>query len=117
MQNTQKDLYNKNLGKKGEKLAVKYLKKNKYKILEKNYKCPLGEADIIAKDKEDFVFIEVKTRAGDDFGAPSEAVDKNKRRKYRMIAGFYLENAEDSFIRFDVIEVINGNINHIKNAF
>lgn len=117
MQNTPKNFYNKNLGDKGEKLAVKYLKKNKYKILEKNYKCPLGEADIIAKDKEDFVFIEVKTRNGDNFGAPSEAVDKNKQLKYRRIAGFYLENAENSFIRFDVIEVVNGNINHIKNAF
>ncbi len=117
MSDSQKNLHNKILGKKGEKAALKYLKKLKYKILEKNYTCFFGEADIIAKDKDDFVFIEVKTRESDIFGAPSEAVSEQRQRRYRQIAGYYLRNAENSYIRFDVIEILNGKINHIKNAF
>lgn len=117
MQDSQKNVYNKNLGASGEKKAAKYLKKLKYKILEKNYFTPFGEADIVARDGEDIVFIEVKTRTSELFGEPSEAVNKNKRRRYRNIAAYYLSDAENSFYRFDVIEVIGEEINHIKNAF
>ena len=69
------------LGIYGEKLALKYLKKQKYKILEKNFRCALGEIDIVAKDGEFLVFVEVKTRSSNAFGEPMEAVDFYKQRK------------------------------------
>ena len=69
------------LGIYGEKLALKYLKKQKYKILEKNFRCALGEIDIVAKDGGFLVFVEVKTRSSNAFGEPMEAVDFYKQRK------------------------------------
>lgn len=117
MRDTSENFHNKILGSSGEKAAIKYLKKNKYKILEKNYTCPLGEADIIARDGEDIVFIEVKTRSSLFYGAPSEAVNEKRQEGYRRIAAFYLKNVEKYYIRFDVIEILDGEISHIKNAF
>jgi putative endonuclease len=109
----------KDLGNYGEQIAVWYLEKNGYKILERNFYCRQGEIDIIAKDKE-YVFIEVKTRTGVDFGYPSEAVDSIKIKHLCKVAKYYLfkNYLNDAFVRFDVIEVLieNGkfNINHIK---
>lgn len=71
----------KNLGKLGEKLAVKELKKNKYKILERNFRSPFGEIDIIAQEGDVLVFIEVKTRWSQRFGAPEEAITPWKLRR------------------------------------
>ena len=86
MQNTQKNFYKKLLGGIGEKKAEKYLKKNKYVILAKNYTTHFGEIDIIAKSKEEeIVFIEVKTRKDDYFGRPSEAVNKIKQSALSVI--------------------------------
>ena len=119
MQITPKNFYKKLFGKVGEKQAVKYLKSQKYKILEKNYTTHLGEIDIICKDKEFTVFVEVKTRATDAFGAPSEAVNKRKQQKYFKVATEYLmrNNLLETPCRFDVVEIENGKINHIKDAF
>ncbi len=119
MQNSQKNFHKKLLGEIGEKSAVKFLKKLKYKIIETNYTNHIGEIDIIAKDSETIVFIEVKTRSSNAFGMPSEAVNYDKQRKYFLIASYYLEKYGfiDTECRFDVIEVLNGEINHIKNAF
>lgn len=116
---TSKNVYKKILGRSGEKLAVKYLKKNKYEILATNYTTHVGEIDIIAKDKEYVVFVEVKTRTSDLFGMPSEAVNREKQRKYSKVAQeFLLKNGyTDRPCRFDVVEVINKEINHIINAF
>ncbi len=116
---TPKNFYKKILGSSGEKLAEKYLKKQKYKILETNYTTHVGEIDIIAKDGEYIVFLEVKTRTTDLFGVPSEAVNREKQRKYGKVAQEYLikTNNTDSPCRFDVIEVVNKEINHIINAF
>lgn len=107
------------IGAKGEFDATAYLKKKKYKILEKNYKNKLGEIDIIAKDKDYLVFVEVKTRSSQFFGRPSEAVTPTKQHKVRMAAQFYLKDKKlyDQPCRFDVIEVLDGEINHIENAF
>jgi len=115
--NKDKDLYNKKLGAAGEKAAVKYLKKKKYKILEKNYTCPFGEADIIARDGEDIVFVEVKTRTSLIYGEPASAVTEKRQQNYRRIAYCYLKNVEKYYIRFDIVEVLDGEITHIKNAF
>ena len=78
------------LGKKGEELAIAQLKALKYKILERNFKCPLGEIDIIARDKNTLVFVEVKTRATRDFGGPAAAVDWRKQRQLSKVALTYL---------------------------
>ena len=111
--------FNKVTGDKGELLAQKYLVKQGLKIMEANYSCKHGEIDVIAKEKGTIVFIEVKTRASYQFGRPCEAVTPYKQNKIRMVAKHYLmmKNAYDSNCRFDVIEVLDTEINHIKNAF
>lgn len=100
--------YKKEIGALGEREAEKYLIQHHYKILEKNYRCKCGEIDIIAKDGEYIVFIEVKTRRDTRFGMPSEAVHYHKRRKIIQTAQQYLtwQNAYHANVRFDVVEVI-----------
>ncbi|MGA2955899.1 MAG: YraN family protein [Thermodesulfobacteriota bacterium] len=95
------------LGKKGEELAIGQLKALKYKILERNFKCPLGEIDIIARDKSTLVFVEVKTRATRDFGGPAAAVDWRKQRQLSKVALTYLNKKKLSNVpaRFDVVAV------------
>lgn len=119
MSNTSQDVYKKLLGKNGEKLVQRYLKKRGYKILQCNYRTPFGEADIIAKEKDEIVFVEVKARTSESYGTPREAVVAEKRRRYYQIAKFFwLENGEEPNARFDVAEVDgDGNINYFKNAF
>ena len=110
------------LGKQGEDEVKKYLLNNGYKILERNYYCKVGELDIIALDKDEFVFIEVKTRSQNIFGTPAEAVDKNKKSHIYRTAEYYVAKAgiENRKMRFDVIEVKERDdkifINQIKNA-
>lgn len=103
----------------GEFNAIKYLENKKYKILEKNYKNKLGEIDIIASFKNAIVFIEVKRRITLAFGRPGEAVGVYKQQKIRKIASLYLikNKLTNSPCRFDVIEVLDNEINHIENAF
>ena len=119
MQIAQKNFYKKLLGKVGEKKAVDFLKKKGYKILETNYKTCVGEIDVIAEHQEYIVFIEVKTRSGDEFGLPSEAVNRKKQEKYFKVATEYLmrKGKTDSACRFDVVEIENGQINIIIDAF
>ncbi len=113
------DLHKKVLGKKGEKLVIAYLKKRGYKLLKKNYVTPFGEADVVAKDKDETVFIEVKTRTSESFGLPKDAVGTNKQRRYYQIAKFYgLQTGEEPNARFDVAEVYaDGKIEYYENAF
>ena len=110
---------NKVVGDKGEILAQNYLKKQKYKILDKNYRNKLGEIDIIVTKDNVVTFVEVKTRADVSFGRPCEAVTPYKQNKIRAVASYYLMMKEwsEKDVSFDVIEVIDGEINHIKNAF
>lgn len=107
------------LGIAGEQIVAKYLKKNKYKVIATNYTCPIGELDIIALDKDTYVFIEVKTRTSFKFGLPREAVDEYKRHKIERLAEYYmnLHRLNSCLARFDVIEVYDNHINHIKNAW
>ena len=113
----------KETGKLGEDIAEHFLKQNGYVILDRNFECRQGEIDIIALDKEEIVFIEVKTRTSNKYGAPSEAVNKIKQKHMLQTIKYYLyiRNLSDEFIRIDVIEVyINNNVykvNHIKQAF
>ena len=106
-------------GKKCEKLVCDYLKKKKYKILEMNYANAIGEIDIIAKDKNTIVFVEVKFRQSAAYGYPMEAVDVRKQNKIRRVAAIYLKKNSlfDEAIRFDVLSVLGEEITHIENAF
>lgn len=111
------------LGKQGEDLAVKYLKSIKYKILDKNYRVAIGEIDIIAKDKEMIVFVEVKTRRSADVVEPFESVGKKKQEKIRALAEYYLQEKDygECEARFDVLSIVKdgkeNRIEHIKDAF
>ncbi len=116
--NDSRDKAKKKLGREGEAKARTYLKKQGYKIVEHNYKNPFGEVDIIARKGGVIAFIEVKTRLSDEYGLPSEAVDYYKKRRYIQGAKYYFANREpDCTVRFDVIEIFRGEINHIENAF
>ena len=119
MQITQKNFYKKFLGRAGELKAAEFLKKKGFKILKTNYKTHVGEIDIIAEDNGTIVFVEVKTRSGDAFGLPCEAVGSKKQEKYVKVATEYLvkEGKTECTCRFDVIEIENGQINHIFDAF
>lgn len=102
----------------GESKAARYLKRSGYKILERNFRCPFGEVDIIAKMGDVTAFIEVKTRTSDNYGAPNEAVDGRRRQRYKNCVRFYFSGREiDCTVRFDIIEVTKAGINHIENAF
>jgi putative endonuclease len=76
----------------GEKLAADFLSKQGYSIIEKNYRCKEGEVDIIAKDGEYLVFIEVRTKNSRAFGSPEESVTKRKKEHLRNVAARYQEN-------------------------
>ena len=109
-------------GKKGEIIATNYLKKEGYKILENNYKNKIGEIDIIAKDKNFIVFVEVKTRTSSMLGDPLEAIDEQKQFKIRQVATMYLMKTKqlESLIRFDAIAILGDedcDIRHIIDAF
>ncbi len=108
------------IGNQGEKMAQKFLKSNRYEILEHNSKICGVEVDIIAKSKEGtIVFCEVKTRNSDKFGLPKESVDYFKQQRYIKAGKMYLsaKHLYDVDLRFDVIEIFNGEINHIVSAF
>ena len=110
-------------GEKGETIAAAYLKKNGYRILETNFRCSLGEIDIIARDKEELVFVEVKTRKSLDLGYPEQAVGIKKQKKISQLALFYLQkkNLINAKARFDVVAVTmsetSNEVKLIKNAF
>jgi putative endonuclease len=107
-------------GRSGEDLAAQHLVQQGYTILERNYRLRIGEVDIIARDEEYLVFIEVKTRRSKRFGSPFEAVDIRKQQQIVKIAAAYLQGKELP-VRFDVVAVhLNGQDVHIevlKNAF
>ena len=76
-------------GKIGEEMAKEYLKKKGYKIIEQNYKTKYAEIDLVAKKGNEMVFVEVRTKKGEDFGTPEETLDKRKLRKLRSNARVY----------------------------
>ena len=119
MPDSSQNLYKKLLGKKGEKLVLKDLKKQGCKILKKNYATPFGEADLIVQDGDEIAFVEVKTRSGDGYGSPAEGVTKAKQARYKKIAAYYISGLEEEVaVRFDVVEVFDGGrVEHIEDAF
>jgi len=77
-------------GIRGEDLAVTYLKKKGYKVIERNYRCQWGEIDLIARDKGTLIFVEIKSRSSSDFGLPQDAVDRFKQAKLIQAAKAYM---------------------------
>ena len=111
------------LGKRGEAQAAELLKRRGYKILEQNYRSRLGEIDIIARDRQTLVFVEVKARTSSDYGPPKAAVTPAKQRKISMAALGYLKETGQTRVkaRFDVVTLLGAGpktrIDIIKNAF
>lgn len=114
-------MYNKRLiGAKQEQVAAGYLKDKGYLILEYNFRCRMGEIDVIAKDENYLVFVEVKYRKDTAKGLPQEAVDLHKIQKITRTAQFYiLKNClpPDTPCRFDVVTILDQKISLTKNAF
>ena len=112
----------KSIGKSGEDIACKYLKKKKYKIVEKHFSCRQGEIDIIAEDRNKVLcFVEVKARSSTGFGLPEESVDFRKQKKLTAAAFIYIEsrNVVSKEMRFDIVSVdlSDQTARLIKNAF
>lgn len=103
------------LGKNGEDFAAAYLKENGYAILRRNFRCRIGEADIIARKGDILTFIEVKTRGGEVFGFPEAAVNARKQEKLRKVAACFIEQNGicDLPVQFDVIAI---ELEHIENC-
>ncbi len=108
-------------GLKGEAIAINYLKKKGYKILQRNYRTKFGEIDVIASKDDVMVFIEVKTRSTDLFGAPEDAVTRQKQERIKKAALYYLKDFKTiPPLRFDVISIElkpEPRIEHIEYAF
>jgi putative endonuclease len=111
------------IGREGEALAVVFLKKKGYRIVEQNYRCPLGEIDIVALDKRTVCFVEVKTRSTGDYDRPEVAVHKHKQFQLSRVALWFLKERrlQDVRARFDVVAIRKqGSLNeveHYRNAF
>lgn len=98
---------NREIGQKGESLAVDYLKSQRYKILEQNVRSPFGEIDIVAKDKKTLVFVEVKTRRSRQYGPPEESITYAKKTKLMHLGEWYLavHRIKGKPVRFDVLAI------------
>ncbi len=114
----------KDLGRRGEDAAARFLYRRGYDIIAQNWTCPQGEADIIARDDDTLVFVEVKTRSTCEKGFPAEAVTQTKRDRYEKIAMAFLADYDEVNItvRFDVVSIVviapdRALIRHHINAF
>lgn len=108
------------LGAKYEALAADYLIGQGYRIIEKNYRCRSGEIDLVARDKDYLVFVEVKYRADAACGSPLEAVDYRKQQKILRVAKFYLIAhgcGTEVNCRFDVVAIQGDEVTLVQNAF
>ena len=100
-------------GRGGEELAACYLRAMGYQIYFRNFRCRFGELDIVARRNRELLFVEVKTRSGEGYGTPAEAVDARKQRHLTQAGAFFLQRfgLQHMDVRFDVIEV---RIHHIQ---
>lgn len=110
------------LGKKGEILAVEFLEKNNYRILERNYRFDNAEVDIIAQTSNILAIVEVKTRSSSEFGNPEEFVKpKQIKNLVKAVDEYVTLNNLDLEVRFDIIAIIKNKeklaIEHLENAF
>lgn len=114
----------KDFGDKGEDIAAEFLSAKGFSIIERNFRYGHGEIDIVAKEGETLVFVEVKTRTNLEFGDPIISITKGKQKQIKKIAEAYLFDKEikDTDCRIDVIGILllkgeKPDINHIENAF
>lgn len=119
--------HNQYIGEKGENIASEYLEKIGWQIVSRNFRCKQGEIDIIARNKEEIIFIEVKTRTNFKYGFPAEAVNKQKLKHLKKAIEYYLytNNINNKTVRIDIIETYFikkynpkryiVKVNHIKN--
>ncbi|GFR37749.1 UPF0102 protein [Insulibacter thermoxylanivorax] len=117
--------YRRRLGQKGEQAACSYLLSRGYRLIDRNWRCRLGEIDVVAGLDEQLVIVEVRTRSSDRFGSAAESIDARKQCKLRQLALLYMKEKhypQDTRLRFDVIAVrmlADGGvqIEHIPEAF
>jgi putative endonuclease len=111
------------LGRHGEQAAEQFLRAQGYEIVARNYRCSYGEIDLVARDRDTLVFVEVRTQSGPMFGDPLESVTRRKQRQIAKAAWHYVvrHRVEDQPLRFDVIGISWNNaapqIVHVKGAF
>jgi len=111
------------LGQEGERIAEAYLRKKGYSLVERNYRCSVGELDLVVLDRRVIVFVEVKTRTDERFGAPLESVGKRKQQRIIKAALFFLSQhrLHHREARFDVVGItLMGRepaVEHVRNAF
>ena len=125
MDNIERDKIKKKRGRKGEDLACEFLKKSGYRILERNFRCKMGEIDVVATDGEHICFTEVKARTRTDYGMPRDAVDYRKQQKLLRCAQLYLKlhpGLSGQFSpRMDIIEILyreeGAYVRHTPGAF
>ena len=111
---------NREVGTKFEQKAAQYLEKNGYHVLHKNFRCKIGEIDLIAKSEGYLCFIEVKYRSGTTKGYPAEAITPYKIRRITRTAEFYMllhKIPQDTPCRFDAVVILEDEMSLIKNAF
>ena len=110
-------------GRAGEDVAARFLEQHGLEVLVRNFRCPLGEIDLIGRDRGTIVFVEVKSRSGAGYGLPQEAVSRTKQRRLTRLAQWYLKGKrlERQPARFDVIAVTwhdgEPEVRWIVNAF
>jgi putative endonuclease len=107
------------LGSSGEELAARFLEDAGCEILERSFRSKTGEIDLIVRDGDALVFVEVKARSKNGFGGPVEAVTRAKQAKIAKTAALYLQRCRFDYgsVRFDVVAVLDGRIEHLKDAF
>jgi len=95
------------LGRRGERIAERHLRRNGYRIVARNFRAAGAEIDLVAMDGETLVFVEVKTRFGDEAGTPQEAIDSRKEEHMRRAAEAFAARyrAGDRAMRFDVVAI------------
>ena len=110
---------NKVTGNRGEDLATEYLQKKGYKIIERNFRTRFGEIDIVCRDGQTLVFVEVKTKIGHDFGEPEEMVNKSKISKVKRMGEVYLQDKGINVgCRVDVVAIVmenNGSVEKLEH--
>ncbi|RLD15852.1 MAG: YraN family protein [Caldiserica bacterium] len=106
-------------GRKAEEIAVKFLRKKGYKIVERNWRFKRDEVDIIAVDRDGYLcFVEVRSRSNSEFVLPEETITKEKRKNIIRVAKAYIQkNNIDKDVRFDVVSILNGEIKLLRDAF
>ncbi|MEJ5173663.1 MAG: YraN family protein [Hydrogenothermaceae bacterium] len=107
------------IGRLKEDMAVEFLREKGYLIIERNFRKRFGEIDIVAKDGNCLVFVEVRSRSYDTFGKALESIGVKKRVKLSKIGNYYISQLNQHFdeVRFDVVSITGDEIEHIKNAF